>query len=241
MQHVPQLSDTIDPDRLAAEFGRTGRVRVEPFLRRADAEALRAALKEQADWVQVVSGPGGAVELPRTVRASLPAERLAALDGAVRAEARYGFQYRYETVRVPDTAAERARAENPLVAFARFLSSAPVLDLLRRITGEDAVTFADAQATAYGPGDFLTGHDDAVAGKERRAAYVFSLCPQWRPEWGGLLLFHDACGRMEGWAPTMNALTLFRVPSPHSVSEVVAHVPVRRYSVTGWLRAGAVP
>ena len=235
-----RLAAPLDVPRLAAEFARDGRVRIEPFLRPADAEALRSGLKERADWTQVVSGTNGAVELPRTVRATLPAERLAALDEAVRAEARYGFQYRYETIRVPDGAAERAASDGPVAAFARWLSSEAVLADLRAITGANDVAFADAQATAYGPGDFLTAHDDAVAGKQRRAAYVFSLCPSWRPEWGGLLLFHDDRGRMEGWSPSMNALTLFRVPSPHSVSEVVAQVPVRRYSVTGWLRAGLV-
>lgn len=240
MQHAFALTDDLDVAALAADFARRGRVRIAPLLRPAHADALRAGLKDLSDWTQVVSGPQGAVELPRLTRARLPAERLAALDEAVRAEARYGFQYRYETIRAPDGAAERAARNDPVTAFARFLSSDPVLDLLRRVTGVDDVSFADAQATAYGPGDFLTGHDDAVAGKERRAAYVFSLCPAWRPEWGGLLLFHDANGRVEGWTPGHNVLTLFRVPSPHSVSEVVAQVPVRRYSVTGWLRAGQV-
>ncbi len=229
--------DDLDVPRLAAEYARTGRVRVTSFLRSGHAEALHAALKGRGDWTQVVSGRSGAVELPRAVRATLPIERLSALDAAVRAEARYGFQYRYETIRVPDGAAERARSADPLTAFARSLSSEPVLGILRQITGACDVSFADAQATAYGPGDFLTAHDDGVPGKARRAAYVFSLCPDWRPEWGGLLLFHESDGRLEGWSPGMNALTLFRVPGPHSVSEVVAQVPVRRYSVTGWLRA----
>lgn len=241
MQHAFALSADHNVAAMAADYARRGRVRIQPFIDPAQAEALRVGLKDRSDWTQVVSGSGGAVELPRATRAGLPADRLAALDEAVRAEARYGFQYRYETIRVPDEAGARRAADDALTGFARFLSSDPVLERLRQITEADDVAFADAQATAYGPGDFLTAHDDDVAGKDRRAAYVFSLCPSWRPEWGGLLLFHDPDGRMQGWAPGMNALTLFRVPSAHSVSEVVAHVPVRRYSVTGWLRAGTVP
>lgn len=241
MQHDFVLSASLNVAALAADFAREGRVRIAPFLRPAHAEALRAGLKERNDWTQVVSGPDGALELPRTFRDQLPPDQMAALNDAVRAEARYGFQYRYETVRAPDNAAERMRSDDPVTAFARFLSTASLLDLLRRVTGATDLSFADAQATAYGPGDFLTAHDDAVAGKQRRAAYVFSLCPNWRPEWGGLLLFQRADGRLEGWVPSFNALTLFRVPSPHFVSEVVAQVPVRRYSVTGWLRTGSVP
>ena len=239
MQHdTLSLDPRMPVAALAAEFARTGRVRVQPFLDEGQAESLRAHLKGRDDWTQVVSGPAGAVELPRTARDTLPPDRLAALDAAVRAEARYGFQYRYETIRVPDKPAARQAVDDALTGFARFLSSGPVLERLRLITGIDEVAFADAQATAYGPGDFLTAHDDDVAGKARRAAYVFALSPQWRPEWGGLLLFHGAAGHLEGWSPGMNALTLFAVPSAHSVSEVVAQVPVRRYSVTGWLRAG---
>ena len=100
------------------------------------------------------------------------------------------------------------------------------------------VAFADAQATAYAPGDFLTGHDDAVGGKKRLAAYVFGLTPVWRVEWGGLLLFHGSDGDVDaGLAPRFNTLNVFAVPQTHSVSMVTRAAPSRRYSITGWLRA----
>lgn len=236
-----ELAGRFDLQTLAAEFAGTGRVRLERVLPAEAAAALLAECKRRADWVHVVAANGGAAELTRTMRASLPVERVAALDAAIRAEARYGFQYRYETIRVPDQAAERMASGDPFAKLARALSTEPVLATLRRITGVHDLAFADAQATAYGPGDFLTGHNDEVEGKERRAAYVLGLSPHWRPDWGGLLLFHGPEGRLDGWAPQANSLTLFRVPSLHSVSEVVAQVPARRYSITGWLRAGPVP
>ena len=104
--------------------------------------------------------------------------------------------------------------------------------------GEAAVRFADAQGTAYSPGDFLTGHDDAVEGKNRYAAYVLGLTPVWREEWGGLLMFHPgAAGEGQFLIPGLNRLSLFAVGQQHSVSLVSRATPVRRYSITGWLRS----
>ena len=105
------------------------------------------------------------------------------------------------------------------------------------MTGADTIDFADAQATAFAPGDLLTGHDDVVDGRKRHAAYVFGLNPTWRAEWGGLLLFHRENGRVDGYTPSFNTLDIFRVGQMHSVSEVSRATPFRRYSVTGWLRS----
>jgi Rps23 Pro-64 3,4-dihydroxylase Tpa1-like proline 4-hydroxylase len=122
------------------------------------------------------------------------------------------------------------------------MSSGDVRDFLRVVTGAEDIQYADAQATAYSPGDFLTGHDDAVTGKSRRAAYVFGLTPMWRLEWGGLLLFHGSDGNVErGLVPAFNSLNLFAVPRMHSVSEVTRAAAYRRYSITGWLRAETQP
>jgi len=90
--------------------------------------------------------------------------------------------------------------------------------------------------TAYGHGDFLTGHDDDLAGSGRAAAFVLGLTPQWRLEWGGLLMFHEL-GQVPFWGmgPQFNTLDLFAVPKYHSVSLVSPAAPRRRYSITGWL------
>ncbi|WP_299646545.1 hypothetical protein [Sphingomonas bacterium] len=76
---------------------------------------------------------------------------------------------------MPDDGAARAASTDPLAALATFLSIGAARDLLRTVTGEPTIAFADAQATAYAPGDLLTAHDDRVAGKRRKAAYVLSV------------------------------------------------------------------
>ena len=113
---------------------------------------------------------------------------------------------------------------------------------MRAVTGDDTIAFADAQATRFDPGHFLTCHDDKVGGKSRRVAYVLSLSPVWRPDWGGALQFFGVDGNIEqAYVPTYNAINLFRVPSDHSVSIVAPFAGASRYSITGWLRSGKDP
>jgi SM-20-related protein len=231
------LSPDIDAARLDAEYARTGRVSIAPFLSPESAEALRAHLAAREDWKLVMNAGANVYEMPKAAAAALSDAQRATLDRKLGESAVWGFQYRYESIRVPDDPGARAASGTLLDAFATFLSSASVLDMLRAVTG-GTIDFADAQATAYGPGHFLTRHDDAVEGKHRQAAYVLGLSPQWRAEWGGLLLFHGAEDEIDhGFVPQFNALRLFRVPAQHSVSCVWPFAPQPRLSVTGWLRS----
>lgn len=232
------LNPALDATALARDFAAHGRVTVRDVLAPASAEALHRHLRGRSDWRQVMNSGIKLVELDRPTRAGMSEAQRRALDEAVYAGARSGFQYRYEAIRVPDAAAEREASDDPLAAFAAWWSGGEAREFLATVTGEPGIAFADAQATAYTPGDFLTGHDDAFEGKERIAAYVLGLNPVWRPEWGGLLLFHGDHGAVEGASPGFNALNLFRVGRMHSVSEVTRAAAYRRYSITGWLRGG---
>lgn len=237
-----RLNPDLDGDALAEEFARTGRLHIRDFLVEEDAAALLQAMKARDDWLLVVNQDDKTFELDRAVQGEMTPEQAAALEQAAFAGARYGFQFRYESIRVPDTEEERALSDDPLARFASFLSSPPVVALLRQIAGKPGIDFADAQATAYGPGHFLTAHDDNVAGKHRHAAYVYNLTPQWRADWGGLLMFHGADGHVDkALVPSFNALNIFAVPQPHSVSLVAPFAANRRYSITGWLRGGGKP
>lgn len=171
--------------------------------------------------------------------AAWPAEHRRNLQQLIYRQARDGFQYCYASVPLFDIwrgAMLPGHFFNRLVAW---LNAPPFLGFVRAVTGDGTIAFADAQATRFDPLHFLTCHDDAVAGKGRRAAYVLSLSPLWRPDWGGALQFFDAAGSLTGgYTPTFNALCLFRVPSAHSVGIVAPFAGASRYSVTGWLRTG---
>lgn len=230
------LHSGIDADALARAFARDGHVQISPFLSDDSALRLHAHLAARADWRLVINAGERVYEIDRPGQAQMAADQADRLDAMVIDAARAGFQYRYESIRISDEG-EIPATDDPLAAFARLMAADGTLDLLRRVTGRPGIAFADAQATSYGPGHFLTRHDDGVEGKQREAAYVLGLSPGWRTEWGGLLLLHDGADDVHrGYTPRMNVLTLFAVPQPHSVSWVMPAAGAPRYSITGWLR-----
>lgn len=233
------LNPDLDLPALARDYVTNGRVRVPHLLAEDGVEAFYYHLTGRDDWWHLINTADGVLELDRAASAAMSAKRRAALDRDVYARGHEGFQYRYQALRVPDL--DDTEDEDDLLAeFARLMSSAPMLAMLRAVTGCTELAFTDGQATAYGPGDFLTGHDDDVPGKDRLAAYVFGMTPRWKPEWGGLLLFHGQNeATVAGHVPRFNMLDLFAVPQRHSVSLVSPSAPGPRYAVTGWLRKAA--
>jgi Rps23 Pro-64 3,4-dihydroxylase Tpa1-like proline 4-hydroxylase len=237
METAFRLGRAIDVAAARAAFARDGRAEIAGFLDPECAEALRRHLLGRDDWKLVINAGDSVYEMPRAAAAALSEEQRREMEARVVEAARHGFHFRYEAVRVSDDPAERAARDSALDRFVAFLSSVEVLGLLRDISGIADLDFADGQATAYSAGHYLTRHDDDVAGKQRRAAYVLGLTPQWRPEWGGLLMFHRPDGHVEeAFVPAMGALRLFAVPVSHSVSYVTPMAPEPRLSVTGWLR-----
>lgn len=232
------LNPALDAEDLARTFDRDGAIQICDFLESGVAESLYRELSESADWRRVINGGDKVFEIPVASYAALPPEEIRTLDATVLASAAEGFQYRYETLRVPDDKAARLSSGRLLDGFAEALGSPPILDFLRQVGGDSSIVFADAQATRYQPGDFLTSHDDNVAGKNRRFAYVLSLSAGWRAEWGGLLSFTEESDSIvsKTIVPRFNALNLFRVPQRHHVGCVAPYAPIPRISITGWLR-----
>ena len=245
MLHAPiqpaslyRVNPGLDLEALARVYRKEGRVRIYGLLDQGPIE-LHEYFEASDHWIHLIGADGDVIELDKAARAAMDPVEWAAIEEAAYVRARDGFQYRYQALRVPEDE-EIGEADDPLTGFALLMQSEPMIDLLRAITGFGGLAFTDGQATAYGPGDFLTAHDDDVAGKNRVAAYVYGLTPHWRVEYGGVLLFHGEADRtVDGLAPRFNTLDLFAVPRRHSVSMVTPSAPHRRYAVTGWLRAGA--
>lgn len=221
----------------ADAYARTGVVRLTEVLAEQDAHALHAFLERDAEWWRVVNNGDKVWDLgPRSI-AKLGLEGEDKLNRLVHAGAREGFQFLYDAVRVAEDPAERRARGSPVDRLLDALNSSAWLDLFRQVTGEPSIDLVDGQATRYLPGHFLTAHDDAVDGKNRKVAYVLSLTPRWRTEWGGMLQFHNDNGDIStALLPCFNALHLFQVPLLHSVSFVAPFAGSPRYSVTGWLR-----
>jgi SM-20-related protein len=235
MSALPTLrvNPELDLGALAAAYQAQGRVRIGRVLSEGAPE-LYYRLEAEPEWVQLVSHETGAHEIPwhDWARPGSPERR--EIEPGMVARARDGFQYSYAAMRIPP--AGEACDNELLSALAEMMRSPAMLGMLEAVTGVRSPTFIDGQVTAYAADDFLTGHDDDLIGEHRKTAFVLGLTPQWRLEWGGLLLFHEI-GSTEcaGLVPQFNTLDLFTVPTYHSVSQVTRAAPRRRYSITGWL------
>ena len=239
MRHAFAVNPALEVEPLARSLAAAGHVSIPAFLDGDGAERLHAELARRGDWRWAINAGNSVYDLDRAALSELRRRFFAEdaeLDRKVSAAARDGFQFRFSSLRVPDALADRRPESDLLHAFAEFMRSEAVLDLISGITAQTNICFADAQGTAYQAGDFLTGHDDAIEGKNRACAYVMGLTPEWRIEWGGLLLFHEADGRVRGLVPRFNCLNLFALPVVHSVSQVTDFAGATRYAVTGWLR-----
>lgn len=230
------LSPHVRADLVARVFRASGRVHIGGLLTDESAARLHRCLVAEVPWQDVAGDAAGHHDLPAAKDPEHGATRARILASAER-EAAHGFAYRYRNFPMLDHYTAGRYRELYVMRLMEFLNSPPFLDFARTATGCAQIAFADAQATLYGPGDFLTCHDDAVEGKHRHAAYVLSMTPRWRPDWGGLLAFPDQAGHLhEAFCPSFNALNLLRVPTPHLVTQVASFAAAGRYSITGWLR-----
>ena len=221
-----------DASALADAYAEDRRLRIADALGRDDAVALHGALAAHRDWTLFAGTGAGTAELTRDRLAGLGEAGRTDLLRTLHAEAAQGRGFAYEGVRLGQgtgpAAAERLAAA---------LSSEAVLARVRAVTGEP-VRAASAQATRYRPGHYLTRHRDDPASETRRLAYVLSLCPEWHPDWGGLLLFFQDDGTpRDAWTPGFATLSLFDVRHVHSVTAVAPFAPAPRLSVTGWFSA----
>ena len=95
-------------------------------------------------------------------------------------------------------------------------------------------------ATEYRPGvDYTSLHSDAS--ERRRLAFVLHLAQDWRPEFGGDLVFVDPVAIVH---PEYNTLNVFKVGGGgnwHMVTPVVPATPARRFAITGWFNSSSTP
>ena len=234
MDDFPQLNPALDRARLAQEFQRAGRLQIRRVLTPASAQRIHACLTGETRYDLAVNGTGEGSDFPGLSQD----QRRAHAKAAWRRVGTDGFQFLYDRHSLSRHGEPYADPAHYWARVTAFLNGGEFLTLVRTVTGIAEIAFADAQATLYRAGHFLTVHDDNVAVLNRRVAYVMSFTSQWRPEWGGLLEFIGADGQVEaGYVPNFNSLRLFRVPMKHHVSYVAPFAMTGRYAITGWLRA----
>lgn len=233
------IDPSLDASRLAPHFDRFGRMHLPGFLCTPGAETLSASLTGLDGWTVSTLGGGSTIDIPAHAFAAADDAARTALLASAHGEARSGFHYMFESLRISDLADAGVALPPGLKALYDWLNSEVFLSFARTLSGDPELAYVDAQATRYRPGHYLNEHDDEKPGAGRRLAYVLNLTEVWRPSWGGLLAFLDGDGHVaEAYTPGFNALNLFRTPQPHMVSQVSVFAGAPRLSITGWIRTG---
>lgn len=227
----------LDRAAIGARFRARGRVHIPGVLVPQAAERAWRCLAEELPWRLAIEDGQGARTLPVADSSQLPPAERERVETALLGQAAQGFAFVYDSFPVHECHRDGILADRYVMRVYEFLNSPEFIAFAREVTGLGSIDYADAQATLYRPGHFLTRHDDLSDGQGRQVAYVLNLTPRWRAEWGGLLAFIGADGHVEeAWTPAMNALNLFRVPALHAVTEVASCAAAGRYAITGWLR-----
>lgn len=235
-----EVNPELDRPRLKSAFAGTRRVQIRDVLTDRSARTLHQVIAEQTPWgVAWQAGEEGPHSVSHSALKLVPPAERGAISNKVTAAMRgrdYGFVYsQYPML---DAYLQRWAPGGVHDLILEHINDQPFLDLVREVTAFPDLIKADAQATLYGPGQFLSLHDDSHVLEGWRIAYVLNLCAEdWRPDWGGYLLFYDEDGDVvDGFRPRFNALNLFAVPQHHNVSYVPGYAPVARYAITGWFR-----
>ncbi len=233
------LSSDLDVPALKTAFGASGRrIRIANILTPESAAAVATVLENETRWRTTVAAGGEYFELPLDGTRAVDAGKQSWLDGARVDGDSPLTQYIFDTRRLDRREFEGQTTYDAADAVFDFLNTAPFLDLVRAITGDDRVELADAQASRYRPGHVLTAHNDVAAGLNRLYGYVLNFSREWRADWGGNLVFYGPDGQIQhGWVPGFNVLNLFAVPTRHAVTQVVSFAPRHRLSIVGWVRS----
>ena len=234
------LNPNLDRARLAETFARDGRLQVRDFLTGETAEEIYQILSRATPygigWQAGTDGPH-AIEAPELHRA--PVERQREINEATyQAAARGEYAFQYARFPILNAYLEKWNEGSPHDLLIEHINAAEFMSFIREVTGLPELIKADAQATLYRPGHFLTLHDDlGTANEQRRVAYVLNLTRRWQADWGGLLHFVNEDGEIvDSWLPQFNTLALFRVPIRHTVSYVAPFADEPRFAITGWFR-----
>ncbi len=233
------LSSSLDRTLLHEQFLADGYVHIPEVLPPENAKRIHRNLVEKTPWNLVFNDRSRHIDLPEGQIRAMSKDAAHRLQQAIFSQARDGFQYCYNNYPIHDEYQAGHNKGHVLHQFYEWLNGEEFLHFARAVTGCDDIAHADAQATRYMPGHFLTTHDDSSEGKNRRAAYVFNFTPGWRSDWGGYLQLLDAAAHVRhGLPPTFNALNILAVPQMHNVSFVAPFAGGMRLSITGWLRYG---
>jgi SM-20-related protein len=237
------LNPRLDIAELSRRFALRRRIVIRDVFEPQFADRIFQCLSQDVKWGLAYHHQDGPKVAKADELAVMPQDARAAIESGTHALARRGFSYLYASYPMLDAYLARQDPGLMLHSLFEFINSPAMLGFARAVTGMPQIVRADAQATLYAPGHFLTAHNDYDPVKGRLAAYVLGFTKSWRADYGGMLQFlTDTQDVEEGFLPHFNSLMMFSVPQNHAVTAVPAFAPTGRYSVTGWFQdATGVP
>jgi len=239
-----RLNPALDAREWAEVYARTRLVRIPDVFEPELADQIEALLARSVNWRMVFpeadpSAPGGerVTQLTQQDIAALGRQGIGAKIAHVMERARDNYGYLYDAYPMIEAYTSGWDPGHPVHQLTEFLNSPEFLEFGRIVTGAPVVTKADAQATRYARGHFLTRHIDEGHDKERVAAYTLGFTRNWQPDWGGLLmLLDDELDITRAFLPRFNVLSIFDGRRIHSVSAVSPFAGGARHQITGWFR-----
>ena len=229
------LNPDLDVERFSQSLKADGRVQIENFLTQDSAEKLRKAMLHKTPWCVTFTDGERTRDYLADDYLKMPTEERHSMDRQVYQVASTKFQFFYYNYRFCFEGARNLSPGAYLNSMEEFLNSPKMLNFANKLSGRDDIVELDGQATCYRPGHFLGLHNDHDSSLGRITAYVLNLSKDWRPEFGGTLLFYDDSGRIiSGFVPKFNSLNAFTVPIWHSVSMVTPISTGPRLSIAGW-------
>jgi len=233
-----RLNPAVELAPFADKFRSEGMVQIPLLFEDGSAESLRQLLTQNTPWRLTILEDGKPMSYSLAGIQQLGGQpvlqaKLKKVHEAARKQGGYCF-YQYPM--------SQARFQgwdigHPIHQLTDFLNTDAFLDIGRAITGEPRINKAEAMASLYAPGHFLTRHIDHGSNGERRAAYVIGMTRDWQADWGGLLLFYnERKDVIAGFTPRYNVITIFDTKYEHAVSQVANFAGAGRYSIAGWFR-----
>ncbi len=238
-----RIRENLDIEALAREYAANKQVQIPNFFPEDTAMALFETLLRETPWrLSYADRDGRTIMLSTEQLKAMSPQQLTDLQAEVGALARENHGFLYYVYPMIDAYTNKWDPGHPLHYVTEFVNTPDFLELGRRIIGTEKITRANAQATYYAPGHFLTRHVDDGERKERRCAYTIGFSANWEPDWGGLTMFLDDKQDIESaLVPRFNTLTLFDGWRIHAVSSVAPFVQMPRFCITGWLQDDPLP
>lgn len=231
-----QLNPALNAEELAKKYAAKKRLHIPGIFQPESAELIAGCLETQVPWgFAYFDGKPQYKRAEEMARLTLQEQQ--AILAEIYGRAPDNFQYAYNCYPMLDAYLQGWQQVPTLDKVLEFLNTDEVLNFVRTLTGRDEIIKGDAQATRYGPGQFLKFHTDDIKEEYRVAAYVLNFTRSWDPDWGGFLQFYNEDWDItEAFLPRFNALNIFTVPQNHAVSYVANYARHSRYAITGWFR-----